>query len=349
MTKPRHEFWIGASTEGPGNPAVGITSLTVDEGGQPRLGSPQPVGDNPMFLSSTRGLPDLIAAAHELDEGRVSLHRVVRGDGGPAVEPLGVSALTDRIAPCHLAITSAGDLLLAANYGGPQYGAGLSVHPVGNDGARPPILIVEYPGSGPVKGRQATSHPHQVTIDEDADRVYVCDLGADAIHVHRLSDLALGDPTYTDIRVAPGSGPRHLILDGNRVLVVGELDNMVWVFDAGSGRTVAWARSTKAADSSASAISLSPQGLVYVGNRGPNTVGVLRWDRESDTLVFLGEYDCGGDHPRDLAMTADGQYLVVANQWSNQLAVLDAGHERGILETVAVAETPSPACVMPVR
>lgn len=348
MNHPGHDFWISASTQGPGEPSTGIRRLTIGEGGQPRLGTPQPVGDNPMFLASPVDSPDLIAVAHELERGLVSLHHVVAGSEDAVLQPAGAAASTGLVAPCHLAATSAGDLLVAANYGAAQYGAGLSVHPMGDEGVGEPILIVEYPGSGPVGGRQAASHVHQVTLDEDADRAYVCDLGADAIHVHRLSDLAYGDSTYTNIQVTPGSGPRHLALDGDRVLVVGELDNTVWVFDANSGQPVAWAPTTRIPGSSASALCLSPQGLLYVGNRGPNTVGVLRWDRDSDTLVFLGEYECGGNHPRDMALTVDGQYLIVANQWSNQLAVFDAEHERGVLEMISVLETPSPACVMPI-
>lgn len=80
--------------------------------------------------------------------------------------------------------------------------------------------------------------------------------------------------------------------------------------------------------------------LVYVGNRGPNTISVLR----ATDLSLVAEVPSGGDWPRHFAF--DGDDLWVANQNSDGVARLDVSS--GLPQpTGEVLEVKAPACVLP--
>jgi len=75
-------------------------------------------------------------------------------------------------------------------------------------------------------------------------------------------------------------------------------------------------------------------------------VSVLALDRERSTVTFVAEVSCLGHHPRDLVV-ADG-LVWIANQWSDELVVLDlsavaAGHEG---TSVHRSPTVRPACIV---
>lgn len=341
-------FWIAGSTEGQGSPAPGIRPLWLGEAGQVSLGDYLPVGGNPMYLAwlpPREGTPwSHLAISHERARGEISTHRI--GDPGTSTQISRVG--TESADPCYIAADESTAVLLCANYSG----GALSVHPYTAEGVSAPVLLVHYEGSGPVADRQEASHPHQAVIDPARESVLVPDLGADVVHVHRLEDLLSGRPDHRDIRLRPGSGPRHLVITGSHALVVGELDRTVTVIDLSTSQVTAVVPSTLRPGPpeapGPSAIRLTGNGWVLVGNRGPNTIGVLRWEADAAEVRFVAEYDSGGDHARDLALSADERFVLVANQFSDSLVVLELDDETGRLSTVASVSTPSPACLVTV-
>ncbi|MFI6319353.1 lactonase family protein [Nonomuraea sp. NPDC050556] len=228
--------------------------------------------------------------------------------------------------PCHLAVHPSGEVLAVANY----MDGVVSLHHLGADGlfTGDPIVL-RHEGSGPVESRQEGPHAHQAVWD--GDTLLVSDLGTDEIRRYTRDGEAL-DP----VRLAPGMGPRHFVRHGDRWFVAGELDNRVHVYDAG------WTEIDSVyasfADSYPSHIEAA-DGLVYVGNRGPDTITVM----SADTLERIAEVPSGGAWPRHFAI--DGDRMLVANQNSGGVAVLPLTH--GIPdEVVQVFPMESPACVL---
>lgn len=90
-------------------------------------------------------------------------------------------------------------------------------------------------------------------------------------------------------------------------------------------------------------IASSPDGrLVYVADRGPDTIGVFRAD--AGRLTPLAEVTAGGRWPRHFALA--GGYLYVANQNSGEVAVFVL--RDGVPEHRGTAlRVPAPACVLP--
>lgn len=330
--QPRYAFWLGAGTAGPGEPAPGIRRLELSRDGQPSLGPFLAAGDNPTFVATLPG--DLLSAVNETAAGQISLV-------SPVSQSAVSSAPTLAADPCHVCVHVAGGstTLFVANYSGGT----LTVHPVSDAQVGEPTLSVLY-GDGSV-----SPHPHQAVIDRDRGLLYVPDLGLDAVHIHRLADLLSGNPEYRDLELPAGTGPRHLVVDGDVILVVGELSRTITAVDLATGAVLAASPSTAnpgdADEPGPSALRLTRFGHIVVANRGPNTLAVLSWDAPKRRLALLGETHCGGVHPRDLEFTDDERYLVVAHQWSDHLTVFELDPVSGALSRVGGIDTPSPECV----
>lgn len=342
-TRPSR-FWVGGATTWGDCPTPGLRLLTVETDGTPRLGAPEPSGGNPTFGALLPG--GNLLMVNELTDGQVSLYST---SGEQAI--LLNSALTDSADPTNVAVTQSGDKALVANYSG----GALTVHSLTPLCVNNPLLKVQYEGSGP-GDRQESPHPHQVVIDEEMESVLVPDLGMDVVHVHPLKDLVNGDPHHHDIALAAGCGPRHLVLTGlpedglgqDTMIVACELDNTVRAIDVATGDELSVAKPTTAKQSLPSAIRITREGLVLVGNRGPDTIGILKWDEENGDLTYLGEGSCGGKHPRDLALTEDGRHVAVANLKSDDITVLHLDAVTQSLELVGSVKTCAPTALIPV-
>lgn len=223
--------------------------------------------------------------------------------------------------PCHLTVDSGACHVLVADY---QDGL-IAVHPVDKQGAvGTSSSVAVRQGSGRDAVRQRSPHAHMVREHAPGGQILVTDLGTDEIAAygldHRSGELS---PVIRSTRVGSGSGPRHFVIPRPDLLLVAtELRGGVTtvVFDAASDslRARDFFACTEHDDAAPSAIVLSPDARhVYVGNRGPDTIGVLCI--EASGLRLIDEVPCGGQ-PRDLAFA--GERLYVANQESDTLAVL---------------------------
>jgi 6-phosphogluconolactonase len=84
---------------------------------------------------------------------------------------------------------------------------------------------------------------------------------------------------------------------------------------------------------------------VYVSNRGHDSIAVYAIDQDG-RLASLGMPSCGGKWPRNFAIAPGGTFLLVANQYSDNVAVLPVvigGAELG--QAVAHVSVAKPSCV----
>lgn len=335
-------FWVGASTAGAlGSPARGIRPLDVAADGTTTLGDPVEVGENPMYLAVAP--TGVLGIVHELAEGRVSTWTV----DGDAVRAFGGSGTTDAGDPCHLAFDGTGEWAFAANYSGGR----VTAHRVRADAAADAVLSAAFSGSGPDASRQESPHPHQVVLDAARSRLLVPDLGSDRIRVIGLDTLpgALGraDGDAADIVVHAGAGPRHLVVLGDLAVVANELDRTAAVIDLVAGVEVA---SFPVDDRVAprglglSAIRATRAGTLLIGDRDADALVALRFDADARTLERVGSVATGGRHPRDLHVTHDERFALVADQASDSIAVvaLESGVPTRVVSTIT---TPAPGCL----
>ncbi|MGH3703248.1 MAG: lactonase family protein [Agromyces sp.] len=335
-------FWVGASTVGAlGSAASGIRSLDIAADGVATLGEPVDVGPNPMFLAVSPAT-GVLGIVHELTDGRVSTWTFE----GDTLAPFGLLGATGAADPCHLAFDEAGGLIFAANYSG----ARVSVHHVAPDAPADVALSADFAGSGPNHERQESSHPHQAVVDTARDQLLVPDLGSDRVRVLALDALpeALGHDEQRDIVVHAGAGPRHLVIAGDLAVTANELDRTASIIDLAEGREVAWfsiGDDVEPRGLGCSAIRLTRGGIVLIGDRDADALRAMRLDPEARTLELVATIATGGRHPRDLELTHDERFALVADQGSDSIAVV-ALDEVGVpMRVVGVVETPAPACL----
>lgn len=334
-------FWVGASTGGVlGSPARGIRSLDVAPDGAATLGEPFDVGPNPMYLAVSPAT-GVLGIVHEQHEGQVSTWTL----DGDTVTPFGFPGSTGGGDPCHLAFDEAGTWIFAANYSGGR----LSAHPVAPAASAAAELAADFTGSGPNRERQEASHPHQAVVDHDRDRLLVPDLGADRVRVLGLAELpaALEHRDADDIVIHAGAGPRHLVITGDLAIVANELDRTASIVDLVAGRELAWFPVDERIEPRGlglSAIRLTRVGMVLVGDRDADALCALRLDAQTRTLEHVASVPTGGRHPRDLHVTHDERFALVADQASDSIAIvaLENGVPTGVVGTIA---TPAPACL----
>lgn len=293
-----------------GPPAVGIHSFATD--GTPVSATP---AENPSYLLVHPSLP-VVYGLSERTPTHVTAHRIEADGSLTQISRLA----TGGDGGCHLGMGPDDRHVVVAHYGV----GSVSSLSIADDGALIEVTgRLALTGSGPDPERQDGPHAHMaVTVGAE---VLVPDLGTDRIHRLRLSpegEITAGEPLVTP----PGSGPRHLVVTGEHLVLACELSAELWLArrDGDGWReigTVPSTRSTSGPRVYPSAI-VADGDRVIVANRGCDTFATFVLDRSADTLNLIDETPTGGDWPRDLTVH-DGQ-VWIANERSYDVAVFAA-------------------------
>ncbi len=347
------EFWVGGYASA-GTP--GIQRMRWDSARRELTAQPATVDlVNPAFLAA-RADRSVLYAVSEAESGEGAVAWFGPAPGGE-LRLLGQMPSGGTLT-CHLALSPDEKSLLVANYGS----GSVAVFPLGENGAiRSRVNAVVLSGSGPVHGRQAGPHAHQVIFD-GPDRVLVCDLGSDRVHrfVWSARDRTLTPDAPATLNLPPGAGPRHACFhpSGELLFVANELNSTLAVFDR-TGRMnqiLATSRGDGAGVNYPAHVALTPDGrFVLVSNRGDDALAVFGIDEGSWTVRHVGYASAGGAWPRHFAiLDADGQgglpwHLAVACQRSGGVTIMPLDPVTGLPgPVVATATAHSPACVLPI-
>jgi 6-phosphogluconolactonase len=138
--------------------------------------------------------------------------------------------------PCYVAVHPSGQWVLVANYSDVSCKGSISVHHMASRGKlTDPVQVLEHAGYGPHATRQTGPHVHCVVFHPtNPGLVYAVDLGVDTVY-HYAFDAATGSlssaPGVSHLRVASGSGPRHLTFSrcASFAFLTTELDNTLVV------------------------------------------------------------------------------------------------------------------------
>ncbi len=254
----------------------------------------------------------------------------LRADGDGKLE---LAALTpvDGSVPCHLTLSPDGKFLYTANYSS----ASITELPL-KEGIPRRGRIVAHPGKGTEK-RQEKAHPHFVGFDPAGRTLAVADLGLDQIRLYPWSPGRGIDPAAPEIiRLHPGAGPRHLVFspDGNALYVANELDNTVSSFRLRAGKwvpvqTIRPMKEVPEIRSYPGAIRRTGNGMfLFVSNRGHNSIAVIRTGADG-RMTLLDAVGCGGDFPRDIALSPEETELIAANEKSGTVTIFSLNPETG--------------------
>lgn len=249
--------------------------------------------------------------------------------------------------PTHASLSADQRYLFVANYSVLEDpGGSLAVLPVDAKGKlSPPVQLSSHPASLVNLERQASAHVHSVVSSPDGRFVFASDLGADKVFVYKYDPkanpempLTPANPAY--VQLPPGSGPRHLLFsaDGRHAWLTSEMSAQITVFDYQEGKLtqkqrVELADQQPLSDKAGAALHASKDGkFLYVSNRGTaNQLLVFAIDPASGELKELQRRAVEGDHPREFTLDPSGKFLLVANQKSNQIVVIERDVDTGLL------------------
>lgn len=259
----------------------------------------------------------------------------VDDQGGVAV----VNAITGKIkqtllqpgaSPAYLGLDTKRQLLFSGNY----HKGTLDIFKMDQNGMLTLSDHFQNEGSGP-RPEQTSSHIHFTNLTPD-QKLVVVDLGTDEVLFFDLSEQGK-ITSETRFQTEAGFGPRHIRFspDGKTAYLLGELSSKLMILDYQDGKlavkqTLATIPSEWTEHNGAAAIRVSQDGrFVYVSNRGNNSVGVFNVAGEEAELVQLISTE--GDFPRDMAFNSTEEYLIVANQNTDNVSVFKRDNQTGEL------------------
>ncbi len=287
--------------------------------------------------------PQGVAAAFALDSATGDLHELNR-------------AATAGRGASHVAVNPAATALAAVNYGDGNT-VSLTLRPDGSLGSL--VSDVPHAGSSVHPTRQQAPHPHSANFTPDGRFVIVPDLGTDELIAYAIDDgtAALERTPDPQVRMEPGSGPRHMTFhpNGQWAYVINELASNVTLlqYDGPTGalepvESVSTLPEGYGGPANTTAeVLVHPNGrFLYGSNRGSNTIAVFVIDGSDGRLETVERVSTDGDWPRNFRLAPDGRFLLVANQRSDEVRVFSVDPRSGrIAPTGGAVSVPNPMCV----
>lgn len=292
--------------------------------------------DNPSYLVLSKDEKYLYAVGEDGDNSSVSSFEFEKRLGKLSLINRQPSRGAD---PCYIEIDDAGLNILTANYSG----GSISILPIRNDGGiSSPISVLEFEGSGPDASRQTKSHLHSVRFTPDNRYLFATDLGADKIYRFNATESVFkGQPSINksnmiEISTPSGMGPRHFDFhpSGKYMYLLGELSGEVLVYDYNDESISEKQRvvSDSLGARGAADIHVSPDGkYLYASNRlKGDGISIFSINDDDGKLTKVG-YQLTGKHPRNFAITPNGEFLLVASRDENKIQIFSIDKESGIL------------------
>lgn len=304
------------------------------------------------LLYAVSELPDGLVTALSVDEDGALTVRATISSGGAE--------------PCWAVSDPIGGALLVANYDVETGRSSMTVIRLDTDGLfTGDATIVRSAGSGPLSGRQDSSHVHQV-VPTPHGTVLASDLGADRLVEYEVDARAITE--VARVGMPAGSGPRHIALasDGRAGFVSGELDGTVITIRrstrarlGGSWADDMWEAAEQVPATASDAVPAgevlpsqvmlaSADRWLLVANRGPNTLAALD---VSDGLRIASEVPVAAG-PRHFTVSSrpesalDYSTVLIAAQQGGVIEALRLDAATGVLESLGpVMEMADASCV----
>lgn len=265
---------------------------------------------NPSYLKVTPDGKRLYAVSETADSA-AALNAYAFDKVSGVLRPLSPPCPTLSQDPCYVDVC--GSLAVTANYSGGNISV-FRLEPSGGVSGNGPVRIHSGFTGGPDTLRQATPHAHCSIFSPDGRYLLMTDFSSDRILTFSVSADSLA--FVSACVLAPNYGPRHIVFANNDSLayVIGELSGTITAmkFDGGKlhpFQTVVC--DTLHARGSAD-IRISPDNrFLYASNRLKGD-GIAVFSITGDGSLTKKGYRDTGRHPRNIAITPNGKYLLAA-------------------------------------
>jgi len=258
--------------------------------------------------------------------------------------------------PCYIAVDKTGKWVIVGNYSSGTL-AVLSVNKDGSLGKT--VTKIAHKGTGPNKDRQEGPHVHSTVLSPDNKFLFVPDLGIDKVMIYAFNVKTgkLTPAKKPSASVRPGSGPRHFDFhpNGKYAYVMEEMGGAVTAFayDAATGglkaiQTISSLPPDYKGSIGSADIHVSPDGrFLYASNRGEsNTLAIYSIDATTGKLKFLAHQSTMGNIPRNFSFDPTSNFLLVANQESDNIVIFKRDANTGLLtDTGKRIDVGNPVCI----
>ena len=257
-------------------------------------------------------------------------------------------------APCYIQTDKTGRWVVAGNYSSGT----LSVLPVSASGEiGKATTTIQHKGSGANKERQEKPHVHCTIFSQDDKWLFVPDLGIDKVMIYAFDSKTgkLKPAPQPYVKIKDGGGPRHLTFHPNNqyAYLMEEMGGAVDVFQYSNGKLkpiqhIASVQTNDTGFIGSADIHVSADGkFLYASNRGGfNTIAIYKIDQQNGTLTFIGHQSSLGEIPRNFTIDPSGNYLLAANQESDNIVIFNINSATGLLtDTGTRIEVGKPVCL----
>lgn len=345
-------FYVGTYTD---NGSEGIYRFGLDTAtGKLHSNGLAALSENPSFLALSRDGQLLLAVRETKDEknesmGYIELFKLDESGNLSSVNKVSSGGAH----PCHVTVNEEG-AVIASNYNG----GNVTLMRILPSGELSEVLSADqHKGSGPVVGRQETPHVHSAQFEPKGKRIFVADLGIDRVKVYTIekSSFTLKPFKFPEIKLAPGSGPRHMAFhpDGKILYIANELGcsvSVVQLLDNGGYKLLENVSTLPAGytqPNTVADIHMAPDGkFLYVSNRGMNSIAIFSIGDKGKKITLTGHEGTRGEMPRNFTLSPDGSFLLVANQNTNNIVAFRRNGENGTLTFTDQINAYKPVCLL---
>jgi 6-phosphogluconolactonase len=256
--------------------------------------------------------------------------------------------------PCYVSVDKTGKWVAAANY---SSGSAV-IFPVNKDGSLAPAKqVIQHEGSSVNADRQKGPHVHSTVFSPDNKFLFVQDLGIDKIMVYafnsKTGELKPASFGHTDVEA--GHGPRHLDFhpSGKYAYLIEEMSGSISAYkylkngDLELVQNISALRGDFNGKIGSADIHVSPDGkFLYASNRGDlNDIAIFSINRQNGLLQRQGEQPTMGKTPRNFNLDPSGNFLLVANQNSDNIVVFKRDLASGLLTETSRIDVGNPVCI----
>lgn len=343
-TPTTFDLLIGTYTSN--NASEGIYVYTFDsETGELEYKNKATGIDNPSFLTLSPDLKNVYAVS-ESSKNPTGMVYSYGYDATTGVLTFKNKESAGGDGPCYVSVDKTGKYVFTANYGS----GSLAAVPIMADGSLGSAVQEIYNKGQMVDGKETPSRMHAAVISPDNNYLFAPNLGTDNIGVYRFNAKATSNPLQATepefVSLSKKSGPRHFVFHPSKkfAYVIQELDGGITAFDYKNGKlnkiqTVSMLPEDFEGRFAAADIHISPDGkFLYGSNRiGLNEIVIYSINQKNGQLTFVGRESSKGKIPRNFVIDPTGNFLLVANQDTDDIHVFKRNKGSGLLTSTEIS------------
>jgi len=256
--------------------------------------------------------------------------------------------------PCYVSVDKTNKWITIANY----TSGTLSVLPIkGNGGLDPASTVIQQTGYSVNTERQTSPHMHCAVFAKDNKYLFAADLGTDKVMVYSFNEKngKLAEAASPFVMVKAGAGPRHLTFHPNNkyAYLIEELTGTISAYSYKNGAFALFQNASALPPDymgsiGSADIHVSADGkFLYASNRGEsNTIAIYRVNQKNGSITLVGHQSTLGKTPRNFNFDPSGNFLLVANQNSDNIVIFKVDKKTGLLsDSGKKIKAGNPVCV----